>query len=130
MSTNPTHQLHEQGAPILLLAQLHREMKPLPSASFRIQAHCPEQLDISLHPTSGDMPALEAFEIWRAALGLGDPGMLRSGDLAWLVTHGRVSDVPVKLVGYGSPDEVTAVAAAVGVEIPASWVETAEAVPA
>jgi hypothetical protein len=128
VTINHIRQLHEQGSPILLLAQLHRELKHLPSATFGIDTHIPGQLDISLHPASNEMPAMEAFEVWRTALGLDKPHMLRSGALAWLTAEGDVHDVPVKLTAFGTQDEVTTAASAVGVEAPASWSENAATV--
>lgn len=101
--------LQSQGSPILLLTYLHREMGHLPGAAFSIAAHIPDTLEIKLH-ISHDVPAMGAFETWRVALGLGDPAVKSTADgsLAWLEVEGRVDDVPVRLTGFGTVDEVAA----------------------
>ncbi|WP_282686284.1 MULTISPECIES: hypothetical protein [unclassified Streptomyces] len=92
--------LRDQGSPVLLLAQLHRETPTLPAAEFHVSAIYPDRLEVSVHDD------LDAFEAWRTALGLGRP-VDRSRDRSWWVTvDGVVDDVPVRLTGFASADEV------------------------
>lgn len=99
--------LQQQGSPILLLAHLQREFPTLPAATYHIDNIVPEQLAIILH--DGD---LARFEAWRVALGLSAPVVRRWEGSAWVDAVGVTADVPVKLTGHGTADEIAAYVAA------------------
>jgi hypothetical protein len=102
VSNNPTPQLSEQGAAVLLLARIHQAFGHLPAAEFHVSSAYLGRLEISLHDD------LDAFEAWRTALGLDEPTAHHNGGTSWLATDGCVEDAPVKLVGFGEREAVTA----------------------
>lgn len=97
--------LQVQGSPILLLAYLQREFPHLPAAAFNISSISPDLLHVSIHRT-----VRRDFETWRAVLGLPVADVHTWGLDTWLATSGSFADVPVKLLGHGSADDVAAVA--------------------
>lgn len=94
--------LQDQGSPVLLLAQLHRDMPTLPGADFRLSPIYPNRLEISVHD------GLDVFEAWRVALGLDVPVVRDRQKTWWVSVDGVVADVPVRLTGFASEAEVAA----------------------
>ncbi|MFE7626053.1 hypothetical protein [Streptomyces sp. NPDC057509] len=96
--------LQQQGAPVLLLADLLRRTPGLPAATYHIDNIGRPLLAVSIHSS-----VRTAFESWRVALGL-PAGEVRSyGGDTWVASEGVTADVPVKLVGFGTADDVAAV---------------------
>ncbi|MFE9363722.1 hypothetical protein ACFYNN_13075 [Streptomyces sp. NPDC006978] len=97
--------LRTQSSPILLLAQLLADNPELPAATYQIDSIVPGELVITLH-----RGRLERFEDWRIALGLDSTEMVANdfGGAHWADVKGRVQDVPVRLTGHGTADEVAA----------------------
>jgi hypothetical protein len=87
---------------VLLLADLLRRFPDLPAAAYTIDTHGEPQLAVSIHSS-----VRTAFEAWREALGL-PTGEVWLAGAGWVMASGRVSDVLVRLSGYGSPDEIAA----------------------
>lgn len=98
--------LQTQGSPILLLAYLHTKMGHLPAADFHLSPLVPSELSISLHYS------LESFEAWRVALGLGAAKAQSGAGSCWLTSEGRVDDIPVRMLGFASVENVEAYMAA------------------
>lgn len=102
MKHNRTRTLREQSSPVRLLMQLHTAHPELPGAEFHVSAIYPDRLDVTVHDN------MDAFEAWRTALGLDRP-VDRSRDQSfWVVVDGDHGDVPVRLTGHGTADEVAA----------------------
>ncbi|MEU0667146.1 hypothetical protein ABZ508_02785 [Streptomyces lavendulocolor] len=106
MSINPTPQLSEQGAAVLLLARIHQSFGHLPAAEFHVSSVYLGRLEITVHDD------LDAFELWRTALGLDAPEEKHHGGTSWLAVSGRVEDAPVTLCGFAAREAVTAAARA------------------
>jgi hypothetical protein len=102
---NTSSHLQQQGSPILLLADLLRRHPQLPAVSYHVDNIYPDQLEVSIHQS-----VRRDFEVWRQVLGLPEPSVKSYGPTTWLTTVGVVDDVRVELRGYGTPDEVVAVA--------------------
>ncbi|MHC3392051.1 hypothetical protein ACLQ2E_21690 [Streptomyces lavendulocolor] len=104
MGINPTPQLSQQGAAVLLLARIHRSLGDLPAAEFHVSSVYLGRLEITVHDD------LDAFEAWRTALGLDEPTAKHHGGTSWLATSGVVEDAPVTLSGFAEREAVLAAA--------------------
>lgn len=92
--------LQQQGAPVLLLADLLRRNPELPAATYRIDNIGRPLLAVLVHGS-----VRTDFETWRAVLGLS----VSEGRETWLLAEGVVDDVRVELRGFGTADEIAAV---------------------